>query len=956
MPATVGHYLFKLYNMLKLISIVPFFLIFLTVNAQQLAFPGAKGFGRFATGGRGGEVYHVTNLNDSGEGSLRDAVRQPNRTIVFDVAGIINIKERMTFAKNLTIAGQTAPGEGIVVYGNGVSFSGADNMICRYMRFRMGIGGDSGKDAAGIANGKNMIFDHVSVTWGRDETFSINWDNKGVYPTNITIQNSIIGQGLQTHSCGGLVQTSGGVTLFRNLYIDNHTRNPKVKGLNQFVNNVVYNWGGGGCYILGDSEGTSWATIVNNYFIEGPNSTASVYSRANENFQLYASGNYVDANVDGTLNGTLSKKEDYGPVFWVATPQYWADIPDADNDKIPQVHPDIPDVMTAEEAYEWIVENAGCTLPSRDQVDEMLINQVTSLGTKGTIISSEKELSTGGPGVIFSGKKQADTDNDGMPDIWEDANGTDKTVNDAATIGGNGYSNIERYINSINEPMAFLKYPVNIKATGKTTNSVTLQWDNLEENLSTIIIEFGTNDFSNSLTLDGNATSVEISRLASNTKYNFRLKSVDNDLESDYSAVYAVTTNAELIAPLPCENPVPANLSVIENDKYVNLSWENRTGIMAGTLYYDVFFGNSDSNMEIVASQITTSSYEITGLQENTQYFWKIQTTNLLGTDEGDIWAFTTSNAKQYNMVLYLPFDETEGYSAFDQVHNAEAISNNFTPQWLKGKINNAIYIPGSPNNNCLKIKHFDELFPGSQSFTITLWFKSPGGKPDTYLLHKGMHDNTNNGVGKWIGIQYKNNMLTFAIDDNNKKTALEIANANKWFDNQWHFLACIRDTNKKILKLYIDGQLEGETADNTGDIGETGDMILGNRNGYFDNPYVGFFDELKIFDSALLSNDIYGAYIDTTVVSSRKHNFYDKLVVYPNPFTNQININTECISPGGNNTLRIINMAGDEIVKQKISTGTGTIHLAQLQQIPKGIYLCIIDNKERRWVQKIIK
>lgn len=198
--------------------------------------------------------------------------------------------------------------------------------------------------------------------------------------------------------------------------------------------------------------------------------------------------------------------------------------------------------------------------------------------------------------------------------------------------------------------------------------------------------------------------------------------------------------------------------------------------------------------------------------------------------------------------------------------------------------------------------------------------------------------------------------MLTFAIDDNNKKTALEIANANKWFDNQWHFLACIRDTNKKILKLYIDGQLEGETADNTGDIGETGDMILGNRNGYFDNPYVGFFDELKIFDSALLSNDIYGAYIDTTVVSSRKHNFYDKLVVYPNPFTNQININTECISPGGNNTLRIINMAGDEIVKQKISTGTGTIHLAQLQQIPKGIYLCIIDNKERRWVQKIIK
>lgn len=115
-----------------------------------------------------------------------------------------------------------------------------------------------------------MIFDHVSVTWGRDETFSISWDSKGTEPSNITIQNSIIGQGLQIHSCGGLMQTDGGVTLFRNLYIDNKTRNPKVKGLNQFVNNVIYNWGGGGGYIMGGSAGDSWASIEDNYFIKGP--------------------------------------------------------------------------------------------------------------------------------------------------------------------------------------------------------------------------------------------------------------------------------------------------------------------------------------------------------------------------------------------------------------------------------------------------------------------------------------------------------------------------------------------------------------------------------------------------------------------------------------------------------------------------------------------------------------
>ena len=150
-----------------------------------------------------------------------------------------------------------APGDGVVVYGNRVSFSGADDLICRYLRVRMGINGREGKDAAGIAYGSDMIFDHMSVTWGRDECFSINGDPKkpADQPRNITIQNSFIGQGLQPHSCGGLIQTTinDGVTLYRNLYIDNKTRNPKVKGLNQFVNNVLYNWGNGGAYIMGDT-------------------------------------------------------------------------------------------------------------------------------------------------------------------------------------------------------------------------------------------------------------------------------------------------------------------------------------------------------------------------------------------------------------------------------------------------------------------------------------------------------------------------------------------------------------------------------------------------------------------------------------------------------------------------------------------------------------------------------
>ena len=239
-----------------------------SANAQQLAFPEAAGWGRFATGGRTGSVYHVTNLNDSGTGSLRDAVSQRNRIVVFDVAGVIKLNSRLIFSSNLYIAGQTAPGEGITVYGNAVSFSGASNTICRYMRFRMGAGGDAGRDCAGVSNGTNMIFDHCSFAWGRDETFSINSDGKGALG-DITIQNCIIGQGLMSHSAGGLMQADN-ITLYRNFYCDNSTRNNKVKGRNQYANNIVYNWKDGAYIMGGDSEGQSFCNIQGNLFINGP--------------------------------------------------------------------------------------------------------------------------------------------------------------------------------------------------------------------------------------------------------------------------------------------------------------------------------------------------------------------------------------------------------------------------------------------------------------------------------------------------------------------------------------------------------------------------------------------------------------------------------------------------------------------------------------------------------------
>ncbi|MDE6122690.1 MAG: Por secretion system protein, partial [Duncaniella dubosii] len=376
-------------------------------DGQLLAFPGAEGFGRFTTGGRGGEIYHVTNLNDSGTGSLRDAVSKEGRIIVFDVSGVIELKSALVFKGNNTILGQTAPGEGIQVYGDRVSFSNASNLIVRHMRFRMGITGTSGADACGVANGTDMIFDHLSVLWGRDENFSVSWDNKNQRPANITIQNSIIGQGLQTHACGGLIQTVGGVTLYRNLYIENKTRNPKVKGLNQFVNNVVYNWGNGGCYIMSDSEGDSWADIENNYFVNGPwNGATDPFSRGIQTFRYYGVGNYHDDNKDGVLNGHLMTEEEMRGAQSGTAPYstYFSSL-DALNANITeynataseeiQLIPEIAGKMTAEEAYAWMLTSVGPVLPVRDEVDQYLIDELASYGTAGTKngINSEAPVS-----------------------------------------------------------------------------------------------------------------------------------------------------------------------------------------------------------------------------------------------------------------------------------------------------------------------------------------------------------------------------------------------------------------------------------------------------------------------------------------------------------------------------------------------------------------------------------
>ena len=501
--------------------------------ADQLAFPGAQGWGRFATGGRTGKVYHVTNLKDSGSGSLRDAVSQPNRIVVFDVAGVIRINSRMTFAKNLYVAGQTAPGEGVTVYGDGVTFSGADNIIVRYMRFRMGAVGTKDKDAAGIANGQNMIFDHCSFSWGQDENFSINWDSKGSAPQNITLMNSIVGQGLMTHSAGGLMQADN-ITLYRLLLVDNSTRNFKVKGINQYVNNIVYNWKNAAYNMGGDSQGTSYVNIEGNMFINGPAVGGNGLTGGNSDFHFYGADNWQDSNRDGVYN-----------------PSEFTGDGGGDRQAQPYPYPAL-EKWAAKDLIAKLLPEVGASLPYRDIADCYMIDEVLSFGKKGKLITNENELPIGVPTTwqMYAGEKRLDTDNDGMPDLWEQSNGTNPTVDDAMTIAANGYANIENYINSITQEdrQHFLRAPYLLTLESSTTTSLTLSWADYSDNEDGFIVEMKKgNEYVEVGRAAANSTSFTITdaSLVPATAYDVRVCAFDEAGKSDYTSELTVKTRPE---------------------------------------------------------------------------------------------------------------------------------------------------------------------------------------------------------------------------------------------------------------------------------------------------------------------------------------------------------------------------------------------------------------------------
>ncbi|TFD95425.1 polysaccharide lyase [Dysgonomonas capnocytophagoides] len=459
-------------------------------QAEIPAFPGAEGGGAYSFGGRGGKVITVTSLADSGPGSLRDACEQGGaRIIVFNVAGIIHLKSPLIIrAPYITIAGQTAPGDGVCIAGETI-WANTHDVVVRHMRFRRGETWVGRRDDSFGGNPVgNIMIDHCSTSWGLDENISFyrhmfnpeDGSKDLKLPTvNVTIQNTISSQALDTynHSFGS---TLGGenCTFMRNLWANNAGRNPSIgwNGVFNFVNNVIYNWVhrsvDGGDY-------TALYNIINNYYKPGPLTPKNTpvghrilkpeAGRSKLGYfvfgRVYANGNVVEGYPEISKNnwaGGIQVQEQANTDGYTENMKW--DKPFPIDNPFP--------IMSANEAYDFVMDNVGATFPKRDIVDQRVIEQVKTGKVyydknlnpedfyqfeyrrlpkdsyKSGIITDIKQV---GGYPEYKGKPYKDSDNDGIPDAWEIKYGLNPNDPSDANgdLSGDGYTNIEKYINGI---------------------------------------------------------------------------------------------------------------------------------------------------------------------------------------------------------------------------------------------------------------------------------------------------------------------------------------------------------------------------------------------------------------------------------------------------------------------------------------------------------------------------
>jgi hypothetical protein len=935
--------------------------------AQQPAFPGAEGFGRYVTGGRGGSVKIVNNLNDSGSGSLRAAIQSSGtRTVVFRVSGIINLNSNLTITNgNITIAGQTAPGDGICLKNYPIVID-ADNVIIRYIRSRLGDEKDVVADAASGRNQKNIIIDHCSFSWSVDEAASF-YDNE-----NFTMQWCIISESLWRsvhekgdHGYGG-IWGGKGASFHHNLLAHHTSRNPRFCGSRYSAqpdlekidhrNNVIYNWGGNSCY---GAEGGSY-NIVNNYYKAGP-ATGSTDDRI------------IDPDPD---DGSNSQPAGVWGIFYVddnyvdGYPEITADnwnggiqgVPAAQIDDIRAYEPfDFPNILnqTPENAFLSVLADAGVVCPLRDSVDARVVYEAeTGTATYGGEYGSESGIidtpsDVGGWPVLSTYDVPTDADDDGMADDWELDNGLnpgDDTDHDDYAV--NGYTNLENYINYLATRDDYVRAPAQLSANTISSTEIQLHWKEITPDETGFRIERSVNtpdSFEEVTVVSADDTSYTDFGLESATRYYYRVSAVKNEIQSIASNIADDKTIYADGRALEPENPYPENNA--ENVEVAAiLTWENGNAATS----YDVYFGTENPPVNFKGNQ-TATNYDPGGLLDSTVYYWRVDAVNEQGTTTGNVWRFISEPFHEA-VNAYWDFNRGFGSIVLDQSGNGNtAYFRNMGPDnWIdEGLIESAIQFDGV--DDYLEVYNDPSINFTIRGFSINFWLKQVQSDSKMPWLSKALYEN------EQLSAYYElftdeDGWVNFIVRDDQIGSTLSVENTG-FYSSDWVMVTAIRDNNDHTLKLYLNDDFLTSVEDSSYNISNNGPLLIG-TNAQMTDFLSAQIDEMQIFNYPLDQTEISDLYESGINTIDDPSMLPRELILsnYPNPFNNTTNI-SYTIPNTSDVDLSVFNMLGQKVatlVHEKKSPGRYSYKYVATK-LSSGIYVFRLQAGQQHLMRKIV-
>ena len=972
-------------NTYKVVLLI-LFLTFSQNYAQQLAFPGAEGYGKYTVGGRGGTVYEVTNLNDSGPGSLRAAVTASGpRIVVFRVSGTITLNSDLKISNPyITIAGQTAPGDGICLRKYSLVLNtGVKEVIIRYIRVRLGNESGGESDAVSGRGCSNVILDHVSASWSVDETMSV------YFCENITIQWSMIAESLfnsnhpkGVHGFGG-IWGSNNSTSHHNLIAHHSSRNPRISsgcGNFDYRNNVVYNWGynstyGGEDQQVGDAAHYfSKINMVANYYKPGPATTPGgiSYRLTNPSFRTlvsdygdwYLSDNIMEGNTAVTTdnwNGGVQPSGGSGDIQYLKLANPWPAMPF--------------NQQTATDAYYSVLDNVGATLPKRDPVDTHIVHDArfgdatyegVTYETLKTVKDKTKNCGiidlpsdVGGWPVLNSTVAPTDTDHDGMPDAWETAKGLNPNDGlDRNIVGTDGYTNLEKYLNSIE-----FNYPVTDYTLMKLSDtSFKLGWaDNyIAETGFKIERSYNNGPFVAiaSLPTYANNFTDNAVNLTGMGLVTYRVIAFNADNASP---------NTTSISNAPAV-PVPVTgVSVLPASTTINTGSSTQlvaTIVPSNADNKNVTWSSSNS---AIATVSTTG--KVTGVAEGLA---TITATTVDGSfTASSIVTVLIKPATTASGLIILGFNENTGNTVINDGTAVATFTKTVIPNWSTNVPTNggdsSVDYGTITGNYYVESDAVVSELAGLTSFTITGWVNckdlavGSGGNRIVSWIYNGANgvDVVHAADGSLkVGINQWPDSST-AISSLGKITADPNASSSNW-----KFFSITYDSAASTLQFYfgdntIQASLDKSVTYNQGAVGSTiGKLAIGHfnaessRSTRTNRMFKGLIDQIGIYNTALSSDDIQKIQNISGLSLGQRGTLGNTVTLYPNPVTKLLTIGLGKVDTA-DTVVQLFNLEGKLIAKDKVE---GNTYFLNMENLNSGVYIVKVSNAKGNVVKRVIK